>query len=353
MAKRTDTFAADSLLGTSRSNIEVLDFSGAGGQAVVQDQPTVAGPPSTTNTLHIKCSLLNPSCLNLGGAAMEKFRTIRNSALSAAAIVVIALLCYSPPSVATHYGVVTAAELKTLAKDQNVVILTAPFRGASLYIPKDGLSKHSRIVALEGSAGASSGFTDYFAIFVAARGFAVLVLDYYHAPGLPANIENIPVELVWNGGKWLTRSGHIRGKPMLMGSSFGAAFSLTVGGLDRGRIFSVIAAYAPLATYPQGHIPPFSFSAKPAFTFNKVGLPPNTPIPLRQFPGPVLLVHGTRDEIWAYSNSTRLVSGAKARGKKNITLKTLTNATHFFDETSWGSTFNAMVAFFKKTSRNF
>jgi dipeptidyl aminopeptidase/acylaminoacyl peptidase len=261
----------------------------------------------------------------------------------------ILYLAFVAPAVAHHYtaDAISEAALLRQAQDSNVAVIIPPFAGSHLYVPNDGAATHPAILALDGSAGGETNWIDSgFAIGLAAQGFAVLALDYYHNPGLPKDLVMIAVERAFSGADWLTANGYATGKPGLYGISFGATYALLIAAKDRGRRFSALAAYAPHGRAPAGFVPPYGLSAKPAFKFRNKGVPSGTVFEMWRFPGPVLLVHGRKDTLNPYGNSTLLVREMRQHGKTNVSLKSF-NGGHWFTTATYLVTYRAVETFFK------
>jgi len=273
-------------------------------------------------------------------------RSVRALGRITAAILCIACVT---PAAAHHYidDAISETELLQQAQDSNVAVVIPPFAGSHLYVPNDGASTHPAIVALDGAAGGETNWIDSgFAIRLAAQGFAVLALDYYHNPGLPKDLVMIAVERAFSGADWLTAKGYTTTKPGLFGISFGATYALVIATKDRGRRFSALAAYAPHGRAPAGFVPPYGIAAKPAFKFRNKGIPSGTVLEMWRFPGPVLLVHGRKDNLNPYRNSTLLMREMRQRGKTNMRLKSF-NGAHWFTAASYSLTYSAVETFFK------
>jgi hypothetical protein len=197
------------------------------------------------------------------------------------------------------------------------------------------------VLVLSGSGG---GVPLHLAAEVAAEGFLVLGLAYFGAPGLPADLVEVPVETVAAGVDWLSR----RAPPghhgvALLGESKGAELALLAATLL--PTVRRVAAYAPSHVVweciTRWHDParsswswlgkpvPFvPYLVTPEFEEEDASGRPvrlvllygaslsqeekvrRAAIPLERIGGPVLLVSGRDDQMWP---STRMADAAMAR----------------------------------------
>jgi pimeloyl-ACP methyl ester carboxylesterase len=107
-----------------------------------------------------------------------------------------------------------------------------PFRSDGavgiLYRPGDD-RKHRPVILLGGSEG---GFPAPEGGMLASRGFVVLALAYFGAPGLPATLQNIPIEYFGKAIHALLRTPSVQGPSVtLIGGSRGAEAALIAGAM--------------------------------------------------------------------------------------------------------------------------
>ena len=98
------------------------------------------------------------------------------------------------------------------------------------------------VLVLGGSEGGSPA---HVGELLAAAGFASLALSYFHAPGVPANLVEIPVEYVHTAIQWLRDHPQVRGDRIgVVGWSKGAELALIAATRWPDWIGTVVA-YAP------------------------------------------------------------------------------------------------------------
>ena len=195
------------------------------------------------------------------------------------------------------------------------------------------------VIAFSGSGG-GLGPAASWAPVLAAHGFATLAIAYFGAPGLPANLERIEVEVVERAIAWLSRRDDVAPAVAVMGQSRGSELALLAGSLLDG--VAAVAAFAPSgvswsALGPRGPIP------ASAWTFRGDDLPyaPTSPppgvdlssasgpvalrpifdsalaadpdavraaeIPVEQTRGPILLISGESDAMWPSADMADIV----------------------------------------------
>jgi uncharacterized protein len=200
-----------------------------------------------------------------------------------------------------------------------VVTAPAPLVG-ELHLP-DGAGRAPGLLILGGSEG-GHGPAFHFAATFAKRGFASLGLAYFGDPGLPATLENLPLEYFTRALDWLsTQPGVDPTRIGVFGGSKGAEAALLIAARDR-RIKAVVAG-VPSSVAWQGYNP--SNPANPGPSWTQGGKPiPYVPydgsvpftgvldlyqrslakasaeaaIPVERINGPVLLVSARDDKLW-------------------------------------------------------
>ncbi len=288
---------------------------------------------------------------------------IRNSRQWGQVIAVVVLTALAtlvtPAALAHHFEPFSAAELKARADHYKLEAIRSPFPGSVLYVPKDGKSSHPGVILLHGSDGGDTGYIDFTpGMPLAAQGYAVLALDYYHSPGLPQNLRRVRVERAFEAARWMKTNGYVSGKPALLGYSRGAEFALIIGSKDRGRLFSAILTHANFSVVGSDYVPPAdgltgfgSGTGAPAWTFGGKPLRPGLPIELWRFPGPVYLSHSGLDWIWPSIHSVRLKEQANKRGKTNVTLKIWPKEDHVLATKTHLKFVKTIAKFFRAPTR--
>lgn len=184
---------------------------------------------------------------------------------------------------------------------------------------------HPAILVLGGSEGGTEGVRD-FAAPVAEQGYAVLALSYFGAEGLPANLEEIPVEYFMSAVTWLTQQASVNANAIgVFGISKGAEAALVLAAHDTR--LKVVSASAPSHVMWQ-NINYREFTPRPSWTLEGKDLPfvpyyldegfisvfglydgalkkqdryLDAEIPVEQINGPIFLVSGDKDTLWPSS----------------------------------------------------
>lgn len=203
---------------------------------------------------------------------------------------------------------------------------------AELYAPA-GAKKLPVIIAFGGSEGGLDTFSAMSASF-SKQGYAVLVLAYWRAPGLPEGIENIPLEYFKKAIDWVKTRPEIDPRRIgMIGWSRGAEAALLVA--SHYPDVKAVCAVAPTGNVWGGFDPRGGFD-KPAWTFQgkplkgvavndkdmlnavnnremfehvlaRSGAAEDNAIPVEHINGPVLLLSGDEDKIWPSSMMSRQV----------------------------------------------
>jgi pimeloyl-ACP methyl ester carboxylesterase len=135
----------------------------------------------------------------------------------------------------------------------------------------------------------------YQAALLASHGYPALALGYFALPGLPAILENIPIEY------FATAARTLPGPVRVLGNSRGTEAALLVSALYPDLVHGTVL-YAPA-----DHVGPAFPSLRNAWT---VGGKPQTAIPFRQIVGPVLAFAGTDDRIWGSATAAGTIQQA-------------------------------------------
>jgi dienelactone hydrolase len=189
-----------------------------------------------------------------------------------------------------------------------------------LYEPPDDL-RHPALIVLGGSggglpppAGVPGG--------LASRGYVVLALAYFGAPGLPRVLSNIPLEYFGTAIQWL--SAHPSVDPMrlgVVGASRGAELALLLGATY--PVVHTVVAYMPSDVIWRGCCDPttdvaWTIKGRPVASApmgRQGGARPE--IRVERIQGAVLLISGRDDGVWPSSDmAERIVSRLRRNGFK-------------------------------------
>lgn len=124
--------------------------------------------------------------------------------------------------------------------------------------------KRPAIIVFSGSDG---GFHERQAMLFAEEGYVALALAFFHADGLPENLENIPLEYFLNSIKWLKSQPQVKSdKIHLYGPSKGGELVLLLASLFPGEMASIIAVAPSCVTFggiPNEKIACWTLAGKP------------------------------------------------------------------------------------------
>lgn len=168
-------------------------------------------------------------------------------------------------------------------------------------VPRADGRKHPAVLFLGGSEGgvSSSGSV----ALLAAHGYPVLTLGYFHAPGRPAELRNIPIEYFASAAAWLGRQPEVDATHIVvMGTSYGSQPALLLADHFPSLVHGVVL-FAPgnkvIGSFPQ--------TGGAAWTYRGKPLQPDEEIPVDSIDGPVLAVAGTADVTWDSQFSARSI----------------------------------------------
>ncbi|MDB5440498.1 MAG: hypothetical protein JWM33_2925 [Caulobacteraceae bacterium] len=209
---------------------------------------------------------------------------------------------------------------------------------AELYAPA-GAKNLPVIIAFGGSEGGLDTFSS-MSVGLSQKGYVLLVLAYWRAPGLPDGIENIPLEYFKTAIDWVKARPEADPKRIgMIGWSRGGEAALLVAA--HYPEVKAVCAIAPSGNIWSGFNPAGGFD-KPAWTLRGKPLPmtaiapadyagatsntvmfqralargaamPGNTIPVEKINGPVLLLSGDADQIWPSSQmSEQVVARLKA-----------------------------------------
>jgi dienelactone hydrolase len=237
-------------------------------------------------------------------------------------------------------GATAASATLTRQRPEDLGVRTTDVRPAAdgglygeLYQPADTSHPRAGVVVFGGSEGGLSVGTQ--AKMLAAHGFSVLA--YFAEPGLPAQLERIPLDYFDRAARYLA------GRPgvdsvVLWGDSRGSeAALLTAANFpgDVGAVVATVPGAQALGGLPDATGPAWTLrgspvpTAPPSDDAAQAADRPST-IPVERITGPVLLVCGGADQVWrSCANSDVITRRATEAGRPAPTLLRYPQAGHF------------------------
>ncbi|MEV5963668.1 acyl-CoA thioesterase/bile acid-CoA:amino acid N-acyltransferase family protein [Kribbella sp. NPDC051952] len=191
--------------------------------------------------------------------------------------------------------------LRSGATSRTVSLATDKISGVYA-APPAGPAKHPAVLLIGGSEGglAPQSMTE----LLASHGYPTLALAYFHAPGLPKDLRDIPVEYFASAARWLARQPGVDPAHIVVsGTSRGSEAALLASQNYPDLIHGTIL-YAPSATVIE------SFPAANGAAWTLHGQPlraDGQPIPVDHVTGPVLAVAGTDDLLSQAQYSARQI----------------------------------------------
>jgi len=176
------------------------------------------------------------------------------------------------------------------------------------------------VMLIGGSEGGVS--TGFMASLLASHGHPSLALGYFGAPGLPANLREIPLEYFARAARWLERQrGVDRRRLVVLGGSRGSEAALLLAS-DFPQLVHSVVALSPSSKVNSSldgrasgwtlHGRPlpyaYSFDADPAFE-------PKSVIPVQRIGGPLLLVAGGEDKTWPSAAYAKAIARRASRAR--------------------------------------
>ena len=165
--------------------------------------------------------------------------------------------------------------------------------------------RHPAVLIIGGSQGGLS--STILAAALASHGYPALAIAYFGAPGLPASLQNIPLEYFAGALRWLRRQPQVDPARLLtLGISFGSEAALLLGAHYPGLVHGVIGAVpSGVTTSPCPHCdyPAWTLHGRPLPYTRQFDAPAPADaaavIPVERIDGPVFLVCGGADQSWA------------------------------------------------------
>lgn len=212
------------------------------------------------------------------------------------------------------------------------------------FYPGKGKGKRPGVLLLGGSEGGLGRGTQAMALSLQERGFSVLALAYFRAPGLSPKLELVPMEMFGKALVWLKpRKDVAANRIAVMGGSKGAEAALLIAARHPG-VKAVVAGMPSSAVWPGidwdspnvgteisswsekgAALPSLNYGDfDPAqgmvsiYTSGLKALPgtPQAAIPVEKIKGKILLVCGEADALWPSCPMARQMVERRASHRK-------------------------------------
>jgi dienelactone hydrolase len=216
-------------------------------------------------------------------------------------------------SFTARVGSSTVARTSARREDPRAAGVTSrPYTVASnrvqgtLYLPKQSSTKHPAVLVFGGSEGGES--TDFNARLLAGHGYPALSIAYFDAPGLPKQLQRIPLEYFVKALHLLeVAPGVDRSRIFVDGGSRGSEAALLLGAHYQNLVYGVIAGS------PSDHVGGSYPDPGPAWTLGGRPVPrapdtdfqtphptdaPASIIDVAAIRGPVMTICGQQDLLW-------------------------------------------------------
>ncbi|HVU78214.1 MAG TPA: acyl-CoA thioesterase/bile acid-CoA:amino acid N-acyltransferase family protein [Gaiellaceae bacterium] len=216
-----------------------------------------------------------------------------------------------------------------------------------LYVPA-GAHRRAAVLAFGGSEGGDDG--TWLGGRFAAAGIPTLFVGYFHAPGLPDHLVNIPLEYFRRALQWLDRQPSVDpSRVSVYGVSYGTQAALLLG-VHYPRLVHGVVALVPsdavtcgiLGAYRKGGClgSAWTLDGKPLAHTSQYDEAhptdvPDSVIPVEQIHAPVLLACGGRDQVWSSCGyADAIVQRRRAHGERTA-LYAYPTAGHFLGTLPW------------------
>lgn len=217
-----------------------------------------------------------------------------------------------------------------------------------LYVPA-GARHRPAVLAFGGSEGGDDG--TWIGGRLAAHGIPTLFIGYFHAPGLPDRLVDIPLEYFRRALLWLDRQPSVDpAQVSVFGVSYGSEAALLLGA-HYPQLVHGVAALVPSSVVTCGIDgagratgrclgSPWTLHGKPLPHTFEWDQPhphdvPAATIPVEQIHAPVLLACAGRDQEWdSCPYAQAIVARRRAHGEKT-SLYTYPTSGHFVGNTTW------------------
>ena len=215
---------------------------------------------------------------------------------------------------------------------------------ATFYAPA-GARRQPAVLAIGGAEGGHG--SAWLGERLAAAGIPALVVGYFHAPGLPDKLVNIPLEYFRTALEWLGRRPEVdSGRVSVLGTSHGSEAALLLGAHYPSLVHSV-AALVPSSVVTCGIVgasrvtlfmskclgSPWTLDRRP-LPFTHVLSDPRprgelqAVIPVERIRSPVFVACGGRDQIWSSCSYARAIAAARRAHGESTQLLVYPNASH-------------------------
>jgi dienelactone hydrolase len=169
-----------------------------------------------------------------------------------------------------------------------------------LALPPAGSPPRVAVLAIGGSDGGVG--LAALADLLASHGHPTLALAYFHYPGRPGQLRDIPLEYFATAARRLAaESGPGRGRVAAVGYSRGTEAAMLLGAYFPELVDGVVV-YAPTSRAGPG--------SPNGAAWTRAGRPiaAGTPIPVERLDGPILLLAGGDDKVWTSALSAKEIT---------------------------------------------
>ena len=172
------------------------------------------------------------------------------------------------------------------------------------WLPAPGSPRRPALLAFGGSEGGLGG--QLLGAGLASAGYPVLNIAYFGAPGLPAQLKNIPLEYFARALRWLARQPQVLAHDIwVSGFSRGSEAALLLGAHYPSLVHGVIASSPSDIAFGADPGPgaAWTFHGRPVpfslvFSTATPVVDPAADIAVQKISGPVFLDCGTYDQTW-------------------------------------------------------
>jgi dienelactone hydrolase len=169
-----------------------------------------------------------------------------------------------------------------------------------LALPPPGSPPRVAVLAIGGSDGGVG--LAALAGLLASHGHPTLALAYFHYPGRPGQLRDIPLEYFATAARRLAaESGRRRGRVAALGYSRGTEAAMLLGAYFPELVDGVVV-YAPSSRAGPG------FPNGAAWTRAGRPIAAGSPIPVERLDGPILLLAGGDDKLWTSALSAKEIT---------------------------------------------
>jgi dienelactone hydrolase len=193
----------------------------------------------------------------------------------------------------------------------------------TLFSPPDTTVRRPAVLAFGGSEG-GTGNGVLVAKALAAKGYTALGIGYFHVPGQPDTLKNIPLEYFATAVRWLARQPGVDPHRIeVYGFSRGTEAALLLA-VDFPDLVDGVVAGSPSsvvhASYPRADGPAWTLHGRPIPYVDRTEVNNPRPagdrarIPVQRIRGPVFLLCGQADAVMASCPFTQAI-GERLRAR--------------------------------------